>query len=416
MLTWLLKQVVRHGHLIVYLPDGSKHEYGPFAKGPKVQIRIVGKGSDLWIAMNPELRVGEAYMDGKLVIESGTLREFLEIVLVSYQGPPAAIQALHLHKVKNVMRNFKVRNKIGIAEQNVRHHYDLSGELYDLFLDQNRQYSCAYFRSPDDDIDQAQINKLQHLACKLRLAPGQSVLDIGCGWGGLAIFLAKSYGVKVTGVTLSDEQLAYARKWVERENLTDLVTIKKLDYRLEPDTYDRIVSVGMFEHVGEPHFVEYFTHVKRLLKDDGICLLHTIGRMEPPGHINDWIRQYIFPGAYLPSLSQIAPILENLGLFLTDFENIRLHYAETLKAWHERFEAKRDIAKKLYDERFCRMWEFYLLSCEMGFRHQGLTIFHFQLAKKLETVPITRDYMYEEETNLRQRQAKSAGIKSIAAE
>ncbi|MCB1432607.1 MAG: class I SAM-dependent methyltransferase [Alphaproteobacteria bacterium] len=415
MLLWFLKKVVSHGHLIVIMPDGSRHEFGPFAKGPRVAIRIVGKGTDRWIAMNPDLRVGEAYMDGRLVVDEGTIRDFLEIALVSYQVLPKAMQFLQMPRVRNMLRDMKVRNRIGVAEKNVKHHYDLSGELYDLFLDKNRQYSCAYFTKPEEDIETAQVNKLQHIAAKLRVGKDHNVLDIGCGWGGMAIFLAKTYGARVTGVTLSDEQHAYANAWVKREGLEHLVTIKKLDYRLEPGVYDRIVSVGMFEHVGQPHFQEFFTHVKRLLKDDGVCLLHTIGRTDPPCHINDWVRQYIFPGAYLPSLSQLAPIVENLGMYLTDFENLRLHYAETLKAWHERFDARRDEAKALYDEQFCRMWEFYLASCEMGFRYQNLVVFHLQITKNFNVLPMTRDYMVDEERRLKAQAAGRQGF-TMAAE
>ena len=414
MLSWILKKIICRGHLIMHFPDGSRHEFGPFP-GPKVEVRLVGKGTDRWMALNPEKRVGEAYMDGRLVIESGTIRDFLEIAVASYTSAPTPLSVFHHSRLKNLMRTLKVRNRIGVAEKNVKHHYDLSGELYDLFLDKNRQYSCAYFASPGDDIDTAQINKLRHIAAKLRLEPGLSVLDIGCGWGGMAIFLARTYGVNVTGVTLSDEQHLYANAWVAREGLSHLVTIKKLDYRLETATYDRIVSVGMFEHVGQPHFREYFEHVKRLLKEDGVCLVHTIGRMEPPCHINDWVREYIFPGAYLPALSEVLPIIEDLGLHLADLENLRLHYAETLKTWLERFAVNRDIAKNLYDERFCRMWEFYLASCEMGFRYQNLVVFHFQITKRIETLPMTRDYMFDEERRLKTAKKDKGGF-SIAAE
>ena len=414
MLVWFLRKIISRGHLIMFLPDGSRHEFGPFP-GPKSQIRLVGKGTDRWIAMNPDLHVGEAYMDGRLVVEEGTIRDFLEIAVASYNTVPAPLNLLVMPRLKNFIRDTKVRNRIGIAEANVKHHYDLSSALYDLFLDKNRQYSCAYFMSPGDDIEQAQLNKLRHIAAKLRIEKHHSVLDIGCGWGGMAIFLAKTYGCKVTGVTLSDEQHAYANAWVKRENLSDLVTIKKLDYRLEPGVYDRIVSVGMFEHVGMPHFNEYFTHVKRLLKEDGVCLLHTIGRMEPPAHINDWMREYIFPGAYLPAMSQLMPIVEKLGMHLTDFENLRIHYAETLKAWTDRFQSRRDDAKALYDERFCRMWEFYLAACEMGFRYQKLVVFHLQITRQMETLPITRDYMVDEERRLKAASPERKGL-TIAAE
>ncbi len=415
MLVWFLRKIVCRGHLVLFMPDGTRHEFGPFRQGPKVTVRLHGKGTDTWIAMNPDLRVGEAYMDGRITVEEGTIRDFLEIAVASYTRAPAPLNLLHMPRLKNVVRDAQVRNKIGRAEANVKHHYDLSGQLYDLFLDKNRQYSCAYFMSPTDDIDQAQVNKLRHIAAKLRIEKGHSVLDIGCGWGGMAIFLAKTYGCQVTGVTLSDEQHAYANEWVKRERLTDLVTIKKLDYRLEPGIYDRIVSVGMFEHVGLPHFEEYFTHVKRLLKEDGVALIHTIGRMEQPCHINDWVREYIFPGAYLPAMSQLTPIVEKLDMHLTDFENLRIHYAETLRHWNDRFQAHREEAKALYDEKFCRMWEFYLAACEMGFRYQKLVVFHLQITKQMDTLPITRDYMVDEERRLKAASAERPGL-TIAAE
>ena len=263
-----------------------------------------------------------------------------------------------------------------------------------MFLDSDMQYSCAYFRDESDSLDQAQVNKKHHLAQKLLLEPGMRVLDIGSGWGGLAIELARNYGVEVTGVTLSRDQYEVSTKRAEAAGVADRVEFKLLDYRLAKGPYDRIVSVGMFEHVGKPHYVTFFDHVYDLLRDDGVALLHTIARMAPPAPINPWIRRYIFPGGYLPSLSQLAPILERRGLILADFENWRLHYAKTLRHWSDRLAARRAEVEEMLDERFYRMWQFYLNACESVFRHQDLAVYQMQLAKKIDAVPLTRDYIY----------------------
>jgi cyclopropane-fatty-acyl-phospholipid synthase len=275
----------------------------------------------------------------------------------------------------------------------VAHHYDLSGTLYDLFLDADRQYSCAYFTAPDQSIEQAQANKKRHIAAKLLLREGQKVLDIGSGCGGLALYLAKECGVSVTGLTLSTEQLKVARNRAEEAGLADRVHFELLDYREARGSYDRIVSVGMFEHVGVYHYPAFFQKVKELLSEDGVALLHSIGRQDGPGSTNPWIRKYIFPGGYSPAMSEVIPAIERTGLWITDIEILRLHYAETLRAWRTRFNANRERIRALYDERFCRMWEFYLAGSEIAFRHQGHLVFQMQMAKNIDTVPLTRDYI-----------------------
>ena len=283
---------------------------------------------------------------------------------------------------------------MGRSRANVAHHYDLSGELYDLFLDTDRQYSCAYFRRPDMTLEEAQAAKKHHIAGKLLIEPGMKVLDIGCGWGGMGLTLARDYGAEVTGVTLSTEQYNMANKRAEEAGLADRCKFELMDYRDVQGQFDRIVSVGMFEHVGIPHYEEYFRTVKRLLTDDGIALIHTIGRSDPPGTTSPWILKYIFPGGYCPALSEAMRPIENQDLFATDVEVWRLHYAETLRHWHDRFMANIDRARELYDERFCRMWRYYLLACEMTFRHNRQVVFQFQITKQQDAVPLTRDYLY----------------------
>jgi cyclopropane-fatty-acyl-phospholipid synthase len=292
-------------------------------------------------------------------------------------------------------------NPVKRARRNAAHHYDLSGRLYDLFLDKDRQYSCAYFLSANDTIETAQENKKRHIAAKLLLKPGQKVLDIGSGWGGLGLYLADIADVDVTGVTLSEEQYKLSVRRAADAGLSNRVRFHLRDYRNQPGTFDRIVSVGMFEHVGAKHYDEFFSKVRTLLEDDGIMLLHAIGRMEPPGHTNAWLRKYIFPGGYAPALSEVVAAVERAGLWITDIEILRLHYAETLAEWTRRFRANRDAIKKLYDERFCRMWEFYLTGCEISFRYFDQMVFQMQIAKRPDAAPLTRDYITDWERGQR---------------
>lgn len=332
-------------------------------------------------------------MDGTLTIEAGDVRQLLALVTGNF----TAFEQRPLHGVgswlSRRLRTFLRSNGPLRSRRNVAHHYDLSGTLYDLFLDADQQYSCAYFVDEAATLEQAQAAKKRHIAAKLLLAPGQRVLDIGCGWGGLAIELARDYGVDVTGITLSDKQLQSARRRAERAGLGDRVRFELMDYRSIEGCFDRIVSVGMFEHVGARNYGAFFSKVRDSLAPDGIALLSAIGRMAPPTVPDPWISKYIFPGGYIPSLSETLAAIEPSHLWVTDIEILRVHYAETLKRWFDRFERHRAEAAALYDERFCRMWEFYLAACEMLFRNGPLMVFHMQLARRRDAVPLTRDYI-----------------------
>jgi cyclopropane-fatty-acyl-phospholipid synthase len=399
----LLRGFIRQGHLRVTDHLGEVHDYGQTAAVPDSAIRVHTAEAAWRIARNAPYYVGEAYTDGDLTIEKGSLLDFLRVLLrnLALFNGTRAVRALY--RIEELATLPAVLNWTTRSRHNVKHHYDLSEALFALFLDQDRQYSCAYYRADDDDLDAAQLAKKQHIASKLFVHPGQHVLDIGCGWGGLALYLASHYpNTRVTGLTLSDEQYRVATERARQAGLSDRVTFKLADYRQEKGIYDRIVSVGMFEHVGKPQFGTFFEMIMRLLKPRGVALLHTIGQHTPPAAINPWLRRHIFPGAYLPTLSQLTPIIEKRNFWLTDMESLRLHYARTLADWHERFQENRDKICALYDERFCRMWEFYLQSCEAGFRWGGLTVFQLQIANAIDALPITRDYMTEEESRLRE--------------
>ena len=356
-------------------------------------IRVRNRRFDRPFVKNPALYFPEAFMEGHLTIEEGTLYDLLEACSRNYHH-------LEKHPFFKFLQRFDVAkfgqyNPIGRARKNVAHHYDLSDALYALFVDRDRQYSCAYFTEDGQDLETAQLAKKRHIAAKLALEPSQSVLDIGCGWGGLALYLSQAEDVHVSGITLSKEQQAVARRRAQEEGLADRVAFQLRDYRKQAGTFDRIVSVGMFEHVGKRHYTEFFETVCDLLTDDGVMLLHAIGRCNEPSPINPFIRNYIFPGTDIPSLSEVMSAIEPTGLHITDVEILRLHYAETLRQWRMRFMANRDKAVKIYDERFCRMWELYLIICELGFRYQKLMVFQIQLAKRFDTLPLTRDYIID---------------------
>ena len=353
--------------------------------------------------------VGEAYMDGTLTIEEGDLYDLVELLVRNDELMMADTPTWRfIAALARLTRRLHQYNPIARSRRNVAHHYDLSDELYDLFLDRDRQYSCAYFLTPDDDIETAQLNKRRHIAAKLLLRPGMKVLDIGSGWGGLALYLASECGVDVTGLTLSTEQLKVAQRRAAQLGLSDRVRFHLRDYREEHGQYDRIVSVGMFEHVGVGQYPAFFDQVKMLLKPEGVALLHSIGRMDGPGATNPWLRKYIFPGGYSPAISEVLPVIERARLWVTDIEVLRLHYAETLRAWRSRFLQHRDRVLKLYDERFCRMWEMYLVGSEMAFRYGNHLVMQIQMAKTVETVPLTRDYMFEWERAHRQADDRAA--------
>lgn len=403
LLNWALTRIIHTGALDLMLPDGQLRHFG-HGKA-RVAIRIHDWKTARRIALNPDIALGEAYMDGRLTLTKGGIYDFLELCLIN-MGPARTgrnvgpwIYRLQ-QKLRWMVRRFVMYNPIGKAQQNVAHHYDLSDTLYDLFLDGERQYSCAYFETPDATLEEAQLAKMRHIAAKLQLAKGQRILDIGSGWGGLGMALARMADVDVTGLTLSTQQHRYAQGRTRDQGLDDKVRFHLRDYRNQTGRYDRIVSVGMFEHVGAGHYDEYFAKVAELLDDNGVALVHTIGSFGMPTTPHPWIRKYIFPGGYVPSLSEIAPAIEKSGLIMTDIEVLRLHYAETLRAWRMRFLANRDKVAALYDQRFCRMWEFYLAASEAGFRYNGLVVFQIQLAKRVDALPLTRDYLSRAEARL----------------
>ena len=385
----LLRRIVRTGALSVVLPDGETIMVGEHAAAPAVRVRIGDWRTVRQLALAPDPALGEAYMDGRLIVDRGTLWDFLDLMGRNLAGrterPPGRIATLRsrLHSA----------NGRSAARRNVAHHYDLSLDLYRRFLDEDLQYSCAYFERPGMSLEEAQAAKKRHLADKLLLRPGQRVLDIGCGWGGLAMTFAEQAGVDVLGVTLSEEQLAVAKARAQARELQQRVDFRLQDYRDVRGAFDRIVSVGMFEHVGVGNYQAYFDAIAQRLKPDGVALVHAIGHRDVAGDPPAWISKYIFPGGYIAALSEVLPAIERAGLWVTDIEILRLHYAETLKAWRDRFAAHRREIAALYDERFCRMWEFYLAISEVGSRHRGCMVFQIQLARRVDAVPITRDYI-----------------------
>ena len=393
LLARFLRAVIDEGDLTLIDARGRSHEFGNGA-APRIAIRLHNRATERRLLINPRLAAGEGYMDGTLTIEEGTLFDLIDLI-------GRNIETFEHHRlpdfsasVSRLFRRLQQYNPVGKAQQNVAHHYDLSDELYDLFLDSDRQYSCAYFDGSHNNLERAQIDKKRHITAKLLLTePGLKVLDIGSGWGGMGLYLAQETDADVTGVTLSKEQHKVSEQRAQEAGLSDRVRFRLQDYRDESETYDRIVSVGMFEHVGAVHYQEYFRKVRQLLKDDGVFLLHSIGRMEPPGVTNPWLRNYIFPGGYTPALSETLAAIEKASLWVTDVEVLRLHYADTLHLWYDRFMAQREKALELYDERFCRMWEFYLIGCEISFRRMGQMVFQIQIAKRQDAVPLTRDYI-----------------------
>ena len=386
------RHLIRVGTLTVVDAYGRIHRFAG-APGPSATVRLHDPALHHRLPLNPYLTAGEAYMDGTLTVEEGTIYDALEVACRNGAALDNYLFTRLQTALKSLLNVFHTYNPIGRAQDNVAHHYDLSGGLYDLFLDRDRQYSCAYFVTDNDSLEVAQDNKKLHLASKLLLKPGQKVLDIGSGWGGLALYLARLACVDVTGVTLSVEQQKVAEGRARAAGLGDHVRFHLRDYRQQPGKYDRIVSVGMFEHVGVGHYREFFTKVRDLLTDDGVMLLHSIGRMGRPEATNPWIRKYIFPGGYTPALSEVLSVVEKVGLWVTDVEVLRLHYASTLREWRRRFDANRDKVRALYDERFCRMWEFYLAGSELSFRYLGNMVFQMQLSRRLDSVPLTRDYI-----------------------
>ena len=402
LLQFLLKTFIRRGTFRVTTSRGTVLTFGD-GTGQPVSVRFASRAAEWAILLDPELKFGKSYMNGTFVVEQGSIADVLAIALGQNSDVPHWARPQWL--VRYLYRRLQQFNPRRRARHNVAHHYDLDGRLYSLFLDADRQYSCAYFETADQSLDDAQLAKKRHLAAKLLLDRERGerdlrVLDIGCGWGGLGLYLAEVTGADVTGVTLSQEQHAVANERAAEKGLSERARFNLQDYRDLKGSFDRIVSVGMFEHVGVNHYETYFRKSAQLLNPDGVMVLHSIGRSEGPGTTNPWIAKYIFPGGYIPSLSETLAVVEKAGLLVTDIEILRLHYAETLKAWRERFLAHREEVERIYDRRFVRMWEFYLASSEMSFREQNLMVFQIQLTKRQGVVPMTRDYIGREERRL----------------
>ncbi|PPQ28039.1 SAM-dependent methyltransferase [Rhodopila globiformis] len=390
----ILQGLITAGRLTVIWPDGSRKTYGTDNE-PHATMRLRDWQTVRRLTATPALATGEAYMDGTLVPEDGSIYDVMDVVMASLGDNPNGHPLLRLQELLSAAdRRLRQYNPIARSQRNVAHHYDLNGRLYSLFLDRDRQYSCAYFPRGDETLEEAQAAKKRHIAAKLLLdRPGLRVLDIGSGWGGMALTLARDYGAHVTGITLSQEQLTESRARAAAEGLQDRVRFELMDYRQVDETFDRIVSVGMFEHVGISHYHEYFNTVARCLDESGVALIHAIGRSDGPGGTNPWLQKYIFPGGYSPALSEVLLPIERSGLMTTDIEILRMHYAETLRHWRRRFAANRDAIATLYDERFCRMFEFYFCVSELTFRYRGHMVWQAQLVHRHGVVPITRDYV-----------------------
>lgn len=401
LLASLLRKFVDNGELKLYDSGGQLHTFGTGENGPHVSVRLHSSEWERKLARNPELYAAEAYMEGGLTFEDGSnCYDFLSLFSVNRSGLGAHASQKMLRAVWRKMRRFQQSNPLGKAAKNVQHHYNLSTELYRLFLDEDLHYSCAYFLDPENEtLEQAQANKIRHAAAKLKIEPGMTVAEIGGGWGAFAIYLAK-LGAQVTSINVSDEQVKIAIQKAEEAGVADKIDFVIQDYREFEGKFDRVVSVGMMEHVGVSYFEGYFNKVSDLLKDDGFAFIHAIGRMTPPGTTGPFIRKYIFPGGYVPALSETFAAIEQTGLWVADMEVLRLHYYYTIKHWRERFEANRAQVAELYDERFCRMWEFYLCAVEMGFLHGSNMVFQFLMAKERDAVPIQRDYMFDRERDL----------------
>ena len=398
LLRRVLAKFICRGTMVFATASGERFTCGD-GTGEPVFVRFLTTEAERRVLLNPELALGEIYMEGNFVVENGTIADALAILM----DQPDVLPRLAKPRwwMRYLVRRLRQFNPRGRSRSNVAHHYDLDGRLYSLFLDADRQYSCGYFDTPDVSLDDAQLAKKRHLAAKLLIRRGDRVLDIGSGWGGLGLYLAEMAGADVTGITLSNEQLQASNARAAERNLTDTARFLLQDYRDVIGPFDRIVSVGMFEHVGVDHYDTFFRRCAELLTDDGLMVLHSIGRSTGPDATSPWIAKYIFPGGYIPALSEVFPAVERAGLLVCDIEILRLHYAETLKAWRERFMARREEAVQLYDERFVRMWEFYLAASEMAFRKQGMMNFQIQLARRQYVVPMTRDYIPREETRLR---------------
>tara|TARA_B100000965_G_scaffold181307_1_gene151296 strand:- start:82 stop:1269 length:1188 start_codon:yes stop_codon:yes gene_type:complete len=393
-LVHFLNKLFKNDGFILIDDKLNKFVIGKPKKEKPIEVKLLDKSLNYKLLLYPDLYFGEAYTDGSLIIQNGSLTDFLDLSFKNIGRGDINIYNKTLKKIKGTYRYLTNFNKILKSKKNVTHHYDISEKLYDLFLDENRQYSCAYFKNENDTLENAQSNKINHIIKKLNILPNQKILDIGSGWGTLAIEIANKTKASVTGITLSENQLEYSQKKAKELNLENQVQFKLMDYRQLNEKFDRIVSVGMFEHVGRKFYQTYFNKIFKLLNEDGISLVHTIGSVNPPRDPQPWITKYIFPGGYTPSLSEISRPIENSGLVISDMEVLRMHYSHTLRHWKERFLSKKDIVLEMFDEKFLRMWEFYLASCEMTFKWGDQIVFQLQLSKNLTTVPNTRDYIY----------------------
>ena len=395
LLARFLNKIFKKDGFILIDADKRKYIIGEPEKKEPITINLLDKKLHYKLLINPDLYFGEAYTEGTLQIENGSITEFLDIALMNIGRNEFNYISYLMNRFRGSYRYLTNFNFIKKSKMNVSHHYDISDDLYDLFLDPKRQYSCAYFKNENDDLETAQNNKIQHIIKKLNIKKDQKVLDIGCGWGGLAIEIAKTVNCEVTGITLSENQLKYATQRAKELNLDNQVKFKLIDYRELNDKFDRIVSVGMFEHVGRKFYKKFFKQVERLLKDDGVSLIHTIGSVMPPRDPHPWITKYIFPGGYTPSLSEVAKPVEKAGLVISDIEVLKLHYSYTLKNWKLNCLRNKDKIIQMFDEKFFRMWEFYLAGCEMAFKWGDQVVYQFQLTKNYTSTPATRDYIYQ---------------------
>lgn len=410
----LFECMVTAGDLRIVDARGRIFAFGD-GRGTPVTARLTDKRTEFQLAFDPAFWLGEAYMNGRLVMESGTIYDLLELMLAHCN--PARLPAWPkiVYLMRQLTKRLQQRNPVSRSRRNAAHHYNIDDAFYDMFLDSERQYSCAFFEQEGQSLEAAQLSKMRHLAAKLDLVDGLEILDIGSGWGGLVLYLARRADVSVTGITLSEEQLKFSRNRARQLGLARVADFRLCDYRQMEGVYDRVVSVGMFEHVGIGHYATFFARLRDLLHDDGIAVLHSIGRLDGPGATNPFIARYIFPGGYIPALSEVLPAVERSGLIMTDIEILRLHYANTLRRWRLRFLENRDRAVKLMGDRFCRMWEFYLAGSETAFRYENLMVFQIQLTKDQNALPLTRDYMHELEHRLRLRDQIAAERPRLAS-
>lgn len=407
----MLKKALRKGRLEIHAPGGERIVCEGEEPGPEVVIRITDPSLDWRIPLNPQLAGAEAFMDGTLIVEEGpeggTAHDLLELLFLNGSAYELSPTQVALQKMDRALRRALQHNPIGRARRNAAHHYDLGNGFYRMWLDPDMQYSCAYYPTGAETLRGAQIAKKRHIAAKLSLSPGQRVLDIGCGWGGMALYLAAVADVEVTGVTLAEEQLAIARRRAEEAGLSDRVRFELMDYRDVSERFDRVVSVGMLEHVGVGYLGEYFAKVRDVLEGDGVALIHTISAMTPPSATGPFLRKYIFPGGYTPRLSECGAAIERAGLWTLDAEVWRVHYGRTLRAWREGFEARREEVERIYDARFARMWEFYLAACECAFMHGDSNVLQFQLGRKRDAVPLHRDWIGPAAARLEEREPEA---------